>query len=116
MEYLNKIELRGIIGAIRVAEVAGRKLASLSLCTQSITTASEGEKTISCEWHNVDVWESGETPRLEELAKGDAVYLVGRLQNQRVTAEDGQCRYITRIRASLLCKVDSSERLVPSKE
>lgn len=113
MEQLNRVELRGTVGAIRRTTVQGRVLGQMSLATNYAYKDAEGCAVIETTWHNVHLWEGrGITKEvIESLDKGDKVYLMGRIRMQRYTGEDGTERTVCEIIASSLDRIDSSENL-----
>lgn len=111
MEQLNRIELKGIIGTVRVADYGGRKCARLSVATNLAYRDKDGCAVIETTWHSVVCFEGKDVCELESLEKGDKVHLVGRIRNQRCTDGDGNDRMVTEILAGRLDKIDSAEPL-----
>lgn len=91
MEFLNKVEIRGVVGNVSVTDVLGRKLARLAVAvaTQHAYKDAEGTPVIDVEWHNVRAWDGENIAPLEDLQKGDAVLIEGRLRYARVTNAEG---------------------------
>ena len=102
MEHLNRIELRGIIGSVRVQNVADTKVANLSVATNSAFKSHGGEIVIETTWHNVVAWEGRGIAPLDQLTKGAQVHVCGRLRNRRYTASDGTERTVNDIVAGTL--------------
>lgn len=111
MEQLNRIELRGIIGTVRVTDFVGSKCARLSVATSLAYRDKDGSAVIESTWHSVVCFEGKDVCELESLEKGDKVHLVGRIRNQRCTDENGNSRMVTEVLASRLDKIDSAEPL-----
>ncbi len=57
MEQLNKVELRGIVGSVRVQSVADTKVANFSVATNNAFKSQAGAIVIETTWHNVVAWE-----------------------------------------------------------
>lgn len=96
IECLNRVELRGIIGNAKITRVGDIHVARLSVATDYCYKNRDGETVIETTWHNVTVWEKPGQP-LENLVKGAAVHLTGRLRNNRYTAADGTERICVEI-------------------
>ena len=99
MEYLNKIELRGIVGSVRLIDMGGTKVAKLTIATNVAYRSSEGYPVIETTWHNVTAYEGRCNLPLEELHKGDKVYVTGRMRNQRYTTASGEDRTVAEVYA-----------------
>lgn len=101
-ESLNRAELRGRIGAVRVTELSETSVARLSVATNYAYKGSDGCAVIETTWHTVVVWESKAVSKetLKSIAKGDAVHVIGRIRNQRYTDSEGNERTMSEIIAS----------------
>lgn len=88
MEYINRIELQGEIGAIIVQEVNGLYVANFSLATVFMSKVGASDV---CEttWHNVVAWETAITQDPYLLKKGDVVNVVGRLRQSTYIGAEG---------------------------
>ena len=53
MEQLNKIELRGNVGNIRVQAVGENEVANFSLATNFAYKSKDGTPVIETTWHNI---------------------------------------------------------------
>ena len=92
MEQINRIELLGIVGNTRFQRINDRLMARFTVVTNRAYKNKEGAPVIETQWHNVTAFEGKHVRNLDCLEKGCAVHLFGRLQIQRVTAEDGSDR------------------------
>ena len=81
MEFLNKIEIRGIVGQVNFTEVGEKKLARFSVCTQYGHKNQNGEAVTDTTWFNVSAWE-GPKNGIDNLQKGAQVYVSGRIRTQ----------------------------------
>lgn len=81
MEFLNKIEIRGIVGNVSFAEVGDTKKASFSVCTHDTCKAPDGEATVDTTWFNVSAWETPENG-IDNLRKGARVFVSGRIRTR----------------------------------
>lgn len=107
MEQLNRIEIRGIIGTVRVQNVGNTKVANISVATDYGYTTKDGSAVIETTWHYVTAWEGRDIQNLDQLKKGSFIHVLGRLRNRKYTAADGTERIAYDIVAS---KVEVMER------
>ena len=103
-EEINRVELRGRIGSIRVNESEG--LALLSLATNRVYKNRDGQAVIDTMWHNVRV--NGEMTDLSALKKGGVAHVRGFLRLQRYTGMDGALRESMEVWATD-CEVENEE-------
>lgn len=96
MEYINRIELQGVVGATRSDVIGTSSVQSFSLMTEYMFENSD--KSIVCEatWHSIVAWNS------KAVNKGDKVRVVGRLRQTKYTAADGTERIFCEVVASEL--------------
>ena len=103
MEYINKVELQGVVGAVKRI-TAHTTLYRFTLCTSYCYRGSNGMPIIDCTWHNVSIPEK--TPgELNWLEKGKWVHLTGRLQIMKYIGSDGMERTEVVVRADNLIYV-----------
>ena len=105
MEYLNKIELKGVVGNVRINEFQGLKVANFSLVTKYDYQKKDGSIISENTWHNVVAWEGGEID-VEEVKKGAKLYIIGRLRCNRYTGADGVEKMIYEIIASYVREIE----------
>ena len=97
---LNKVMLIGHLGDdIKMHYFEGGGcVGRFSLSTnETYTDKSSGEKVTNTDWHNILVRNKAAEICEKYLAKGDRVYLEGRLKTRKWTAENGQDRYTTEV-------------------
>ena len=111
MEHLNRIEVRGVVGTIRLQTVDGKKVARITLVTNRAYRGREGEPIIESTWHNISAWESRDITGLENIQRGDKLWIVGRVRNQHYTGSDGVERNSSDITASKLQFIPRDEQL-----
>lgn len=99
---LNKVMIIGYLG--REPELrytpSGRPVASFSVATSRTWTSSEGERREETEWFNVVAWGNLAEIRKSHLAKGQQVYVEGRLQTRGWEDENGTRHYRTELVAN----------------
>lgn len=110
MEELNRVELKGRIGAVRLTKLSETSVARLSVATNYAYMDSNNNPVIECTWHSVVVWEGKAASRetLESLAKGDAVHIIGRIRNQRYTDSEGCDKVFPEVLAHQIEKIINS--------
>ena len=105
MEHLNRIELRGILGVLRVMPVGTTRYATMSVATNYCYKDAEGCPVIETTWHLVTVWEGKGCPDLSSFQKGDRIHVIGRLRNRKYVDNAGIERTQIDIIANLLEKI-----------
>lgn len=93
MEELNRIELQGRIGDIRIFEVGNTKNARISLATNRMFEAADGAMAIETTWHDVSVWQDNIKEDLGSVRRGDILHVIGRVRRQRYVSANGEERY-----------------------
>ena len=88
MEFLNRIEIQGIIGMVKITPVGDTKVARFSVCTETTYKGTEGI-VIDCTWFQITAWEGEKIICLDQLEKGKAVKVSGRVRVQRFTDMNG---------------------------
>lgn len=108
MEYLNKIELRGIIGNVKPVKVGDATYAvHFTLATNYAYRSIDGTPIVDVSWHDITAW-VGKDISLEavsSLKKGDAVEVVGRLKTQSYTSSNGEVRSCVNVIANKVVKL-----------
>lgn len=98
---LNKVSLIGNL--VRDAEAfqvkdGSRSVVKFTIGVNSSYTKKDGEKDV--DFIPVSYWTSSAENILPYLAKGKQVAVSGEIKTNSFTAEDGQKRYVTDVRAS----------------
>ncbi len=111
MEQLNRIELRGTVGSVRMQTFTDNRVARFTVATNYAYKDKEGGAAIDTSWHNVLAREGKYVGDLSKIDKGAKVYVQGRLRYQKYTASDGVERISSEIVASRVVLIDESEPL-----
>ena len=111
MEQMNKVELRGVVGSVRVYTYEESRMARIGLATNYAFKDRNGTAVIDTSWHNVIAWEGRTLQDLDRLAKGTKLRVVGRIRYQKYTGVDGEERIGTDIVAANVEIIDDSEQL-----
>ena len=56
MEHINKVEIRGNVGTVRMNEHNGKKVVNFSVVTDFLYKSREGIPLSETTWHNVVAW------------------------------------------------------------
>lgn len=110
MEYLNKVELRGVVGFVRQASAGERKVLHVSLGTSAAFRGKDGD-VIETTWHNVTLWEGRNVPDLDTIVKGTKLCVWGRIRNQHYTGSDGADRMSVDIIANKATVINPDEQM-----
>ena len=85
MEFLNRIDIQGIIGSVKITPVGDTRVARFSVCTETSYSGTAGI-VIDCCWFNVS---AEKITCLDQLEKGKAVRVSGRVRVCRYTDSEG---------------------------
>ena len=102
MEHLNRIQIRGTVGAIRLSNIGGRAVANFSVCTEHFTKLPDGAVINETTWHQVVCWQSESSFNLIGLYRGQNVYVEGRVRHMKYTNTVGEEKVFSEIIASKL--------------
>ena len=106
MEFLNRIELQGIVGMVKITPVGDTRVARFSVCTETTYKGTEGI-VIDCTWFQITAWEGEKITCLDQIEKGKVAHLQGRVRMQRYT----DCNGIERQIWEVVCQtLEISER------
>jgi len=111
MEQINKVEILGIVGSVRLQTLSERQMAKFTVVTNRAYKNKEGAPVIETQWHNVTAFEGKYVQDLDRIEKGRAVHVLGRLQVQRYTGVDGSERTAVDIICSRLSILPSDEEI-----
>src|SRR4030043_141111 len=119
---LNKVMIIGNLG--RDPEMrytpAGKPVTTFSVATSRTWNTAEGEKRVETEWFNVVAWSSLAEICKQYLAKGQQVYIEGRLQTRHWDDSEGNKHTSVEIVASEMIilgeRRDSSESTASETE
>ncbi len=106
MEQLNKIELKGNVGNVKVSETATGKMARFTLATNYLYRNRDGDAGVETTWHTIVAWEGRNIKSLEKIEKGTYMYVMGRLRSSRFTGADGIEKQIYEVVANKLAILD----------
>lgn len=90
MEFLNKIELRGVVGRSNLTNCGPTKVCSFSLVTEYCYKGNDGCVVVDTMW--IQITACGPKPGwpdLDTIQKGSKVHVTGRLRCRRFTDSEG---------------------------
>ena len=94
MEFLNKVEIKGIVGNVVITDcTTDLKCASFSAVTEHYDKA---HNTIEITWWNCLAW-TNQCPNCTEIKKGDHIHVIGRLRTKRVIDAQGRDKPVMEI-------------------
>lgn len=106
MEHINKIEIQGVVGAVRTQVVFGEMVSNFSVVTNTIYCNKQGDSIAETMWHNVVVWQSATSTDLNKVEKGKSVRVVGRLRQMKYTDVHGEEKIFHEILANEFSIID----------
>lgn len=89
MEYINRIELKGRVGTVRINTVNNKTVANFTLATEHLYKTQENGAASELCWHDIVAWSSKDMPDLEELKVGMTVHIFGRMRTSQYKGADG---------------------------
>ena len=102
MEHINKVEIRGNVGTVRMNEHNGKKVVNFSVVTDFLYKSREGIPLSETTWHNVVAWSGKDIVDLELITKGAQVHVCGIIRANKYTSADGVEKFFYEIMASRL--------------
>jgi single-strand DNA-binding protein len=108
MEQINKIELRGNVGNVRLQTVGEKQVIRFSLATNYSYKAKNGDGVIETTWHNISAWEGKGMPDFSKIEKGSTIHVVGRLKSSKYEGADGSERQSLEVIANRVMIEDES--------
>ncbi len=112
----NRVQLLGFLGQeVELRELAqGYKLARLSLATSEFKKASNGQTERVTTWHNLVAWGQLAVQMSEELAKGQKVFVEGKIVYRQYESKSGEKRSQTDIVVHTFKKMGKEETIEQS--
>lgn len=104
-QYINRVELQGKVGTIRISSVCDCLVANFSVMTQHDYENSDGSKIVEATWMAVAAFKSQKVC-LDSLTRGSLVHLTGRLRNNKYIDSTGCERVFTEVIADSLKVLD----------
>lgn len=92
MEFLNKIELNGVVGRADVNVYNGIQVCNFSVVTEYSTRDREGNPAIETTWFNVSTWEGRDNPNFSLIQKGVWIHVMGRVRLRKYVTQENEER------------------------
>lgn len=89
MEQINRIELAGRVGTVRVSKVGERSVCNFSVATSLLYKSQDGSAIEEVDWHNCTMWSGKKFPDFSFMKVGLPVHLTGRMRMSKYTGSDG---------------------------
>lgn len=95
----NSVRLVGRLGSDPEVKTTktNKKMAKVSIATNSSYKTDKGEKIEETQWHNLVMWDKTADQAEQLLRKGAEVSIEGRLNSRVYTDNAGQKKYITEV-------------------
>ena len=111
MEQLNRVKLRGMVGAASVQDITGRKVCRFSLATSRAYRDPMGVAKIDTTWHRVNAWEGKGIPDLDMVRKGSKIEVLGRIRNNKFMGSDGLEHVSSEVQAISMRLIEGDDAL-----
>ena len=91
MEFLNRIEVKGVVGSSRTTTLDNNQIITFSLATEYYYTDKSGMGVVETTWFTVRGFKRDGIAQstIENIKRGNNVYVVGRIRQQRYVDGDG---------------------------
>lgn len=117
MEFLNRIEIRGVVGRSEINTFNDFQVCNFSVVTEYSTRDREGNPDIDVAWFNVSAWQGPSMADFYEIQKGAWVKVVGRVRMKKYTTQDNEERQIMDVLARSVELIPrENERLQPQRD
>ena len=100
-QYINRVELQGRVGTVRISCVCETVVASFSVLTERSYKTGDGHQVVEATWMSIAAFE-GDDVSIKGLTRGSLVHLTGRLRNNKYTDASGNERVFTEVIATSL--------------
>jgi len=115
MEQLNRVDIRGTVGNIRVQEYAEKQVANFSVVTNYAYRGRDNQPKIETFWFNVNAWSGKHTPAdFNDIQKGSNVAVTGRMREREYTDGNGEVRKVQELVADRVEILSAEEKLQPA--
>ena len=88
MEYLNKIELKGRVGNVKISTIAQTNVVKFSLVTENVSTTQDGTPLIETTWFSCTAFQNDKV-NIEAVKTNAYLHIVGRVKMLRYMDQNG---------------------------
>ena len=92
MQFLNKIEIQGIVGNSSIQKVADTRLCRFSVVTELAYKGNDGTNIIESTWFSISAVSGKDIQDLDAITRGAIVHVIGRLKCNRYVDANGNDR------------------------
>ena len=93
MEFINRIELQGVVGRAEINSFNNSQVCNFSVVTEYSTVDRERNSIIETAWFNVSAWSGrNNISELYNLQRGSWVRVTGRIRVRKYTTQTGEER------------------------
>lgn len=92
MQFLNKIEIRGIVGNSSIQKVGDTRICRFSVVTELAYKGNDGTNIIESTWFSCQVFQGTGICNLDDITRGAIVHVIGRLKCNRYVDANGNDR------------------------
>ena len=110
MEFLNKLELKGVVGRAEENNFNNSQVCNFSVVTEYSTIDKERNSIVETTWFNVSAWAGRDRiTDLYSIQKGAWVHVVGRIRMRKYTSQTGEERSTMDVVAHTVELLDKEE-------
>ena len=113
LEQLNRIELTGMVGSVKLQDTGDMKSAKISIATSVAYKSRNGEPVIETTWLSAICFEGKGIDDLSWLHKGSIVHLTGRIRNTHYADAFGNDRIFAEVVVRTLDLISDELHLAP---
>lgn len=88
-EFINKIQIQGVVGRVQNQTINGHELYRFSVATEYALRDGNGQFTCETTWFDIIAWDGHFKSDLSALAKGKWVNVVGRMRMRKFMTPEG---------------------------
>lgn len=92
MEFINKIEILGIVGSSSIQKVGDTRFARFSVAVDYAYKGNDGTNIIETTWFSCQIFEETGICNLDSITRGAIVHVIGRLKCNRYVDANGNDR------------------------
>ncbi len=93
MEFLNRVELRGVVGRADINTFNNSQVCNFSVVTEYSGVDRDGNSNIETTWFNVSAWAGRDgIADLSSIKKGEWVKVTGRLRSRKYITPENEER------------------------
>ena len=92
MQFLNKIEIQGIVGNSSIQKVGDTRICRFSVVTELAYKGNDGTNIIESTWFSCQIFEGPGICNLDTITRGAIVHVIGRLKCNRYVDANGNDR------------------------